>query len=132
MALEEPDMEAMNAVVDLVGRTGARELQVGYLHDDASADWYAHAQYKGARITAENHPGPVEAMEALATRLLIGAQCQHCHGLVALDADGAFAFRKAVLVDGRQWDVEQSAPTRRCRWRRAGPRWVRGCERTAG
>lgn len=60
------DEDALIAGVDLVGRTGATDFEVGYLHDDvpvAEAGWYAKAQYRGARLTAEDHPGPVEAVE---------------------------------------------------------------------
>jgi hypothetical protein len=113
-----PADDAFIAAVDLTGRTGARQLEVGYLHDDVPAEqagWYAHAQYRGARITVEDHAGPVQALEALAWRLLTGAQCQHCHGLVALEAGGAVAFPNARLVDGRDWPLEQAAATRQCR-----------------
>lgn len=126
------DNEALFAAVDLVGRTGAKELEFGYVHDGVpveQAGWYAHAQYQGARIMERDQRGPLEAIQALARRLLTGAQCQLCGGLVALDEDGAFAFRKAVLVDGREWNVDQAAATRQCRWRRIGQRWVSGCER---
>lgn len=39
----------MIACVDLVGRCGAREFEIGYLHDDvpvAQAGWYASAFYR--------------------------------------------------------------------------------------
>ena len=44
------ESDAVIACADLVGRTGAKEFQVGYLHDDVpveQAGWYAHAQYQG-------------------------------------------------------------------------------------
>jgi hypothetical protein len=105
------DQDAMDAALNLIGRTGAHGMGVGYLHDDVPADragWYAHAQYRGARITAQDHVGPVEAVEALARRLLDGALCTHCGQRIAL-AD---------------------FPGKRCRWTRRGPQWVRGCEDT--
>ena len=125
------DEDAVKACADLVGRTGATEFQIGYLHDNVPADqagWYAYASYKGARITVEDQPGPVEAADALSRRLLAGARCTHCHGLVALSDQGAFAFGKATLVDGSQWDAGQAAATTQCRWRRMGDRWDRGCK----
>lgn len=111
MTLPGLDQDAFGAAVDLVARTGAKGFEVGYLDDDVPADearWYAYAQYAGARVTAENHCGPVEAAEALARRLLNGGRCTHCNGIIALS--------------GRH------KKGRRCRYRRVGAKWVRGCE----
>ncbi|MCK2214266.1 hypothetical protein MF672_010755 [Actinomadura sp. ATCC 31491] len=127
------DDDALKAAVDLVGRTGATGFEIGYLRDGVpveEAGWYAHAQYRGARITSEEHRGPIEAVEALARKLLTGAKCTHCKKLVALSDDGAIAYN-GLLADGTRWTVEQARAAGQCRWRRIGPRWVRGCERPA-
>lgn len=127
------DQDALTAAVDLVGRSGARDFELGYLHDDVpvgEAAWWAKAQYQGARLTVENQPGPVEAAEALARRVLTGGRCAHCGGLVALSDDGAVAFETGHLVDGTQWNVEDARAAGTCRWRRVADRWARGCERT--
>lgn len=126
------DEDALVAAVDLVGRTGARNFEVGYLHDDvpmADAGWYAHAQYQGARITEEDHRGPVEAAEALARRLLSGAKCARCGRLVALTDHGAyFPGEVAHLADGTTWTREEAEAAGQCRWTRQGRRWAMGCE----
>lgn len=123
--------QALIAAVDLVGRTGAREVEIGFLHEDAErpedAGWYATALYKGAKVT-EEAAGPIEAATALAARLLAGAKCAHCGGLVALSDSGAFAYETATMADGTQWTVEEARKAGMCRWRCAGSRWVRGCE----
>lgn len=127
------DEDAVAAVIDLVGRTGATGLQFGCLHEDRpvhEADWWAHAQFKGSRITVEHHAGPQEALDALARRLLTGALCR-CGRLVALSDVGAFAYNSATLADGRQLTAEEAAQLGQCRWRRVGPRWHRGCESRA-
>lgn len=124
------DEDAVTACADLVARTGARSFECGYLHDDVPSElagWYATAVFKGAKVTVEDKASPAEACDALAERLLTGAQCQHCEGLVALGADGAFAFRKATLVTGERWDGEDAAKAPQCRWTRTGARWERGC-----
>lgn len=123
------DEDAVVAGADLVGRTGAREFQVGYINDEAPHQWYAHAQYKGARITEENHPGPVEAVEALARRLLTGARCTNCGKLIALSGSGAFAYREPVMVDGSRWSAGEAAAAGQCRWTRMGRRWEPACKR---
>ncbi len=109
--MTEWDQDALNAGLQLIERTGAKQVEVGYLREDVPihlADWYCHAQYHGARVTVEHHPGPVEAIEALARRLLDGGLCAFCGQRVALS----------------------DFPGKRCRWTRRGDRWVRGCEAT--
>lgn len=127
------DQDAIVATADLVGRTGATQLELGYLHEGVpikEAGWFATAQYKGARIISEDHPGPVEAADALARRLLTGARCTHCLGLVALSDDGAY-WSGGRLADGSTWTREEARKAGQCRWRRMGPKWVRGCEKMA-
>lgn len=124
------DQDAVVAAADLVARSGGREFEIGYLHDDVpieEAGWYAKATFRGGVVVEEDHRGPVEAAEALASRLLTGAKCSHCGGLVALSDRGAFAFQEAHLVDGSRWTAAEAAAAGQCRWRREGDRWVRGC-----
>jgi hypothetical protein len=103
------DQDSVIAVADLAGRTGGREFEIGYTSDEGPPGWYAHVKYAGARIFVGEQPGPVEAADALARRLLSGgALCTWCRGTVVLSGD-------------QQTGV-------RCRWRRMGPKWIRGCE----
>jgi hypothetical protein len=128
----EMDEDAIKACADLAGRTGAKEFQIGYLHDDVPADeagWYAHIKLKGTRITVEAKAGPVEAADALAEKILTGGQCFHCKKLVALSPKGAVAF-DGHLADGTPWTVAAARKAGQCLWTRVGPRWVRGCEET--
>lgn len=63
--------DAVIACADLVGRAGATQFKLGYLHDDVpieEAGWYAHAQYRGARITVDDRRSPSEAALAFAER----------------------------------------------------------------
>lgn len=92
---------------DLGMRAGARQVQIGWLHDGVpfeDAGWYAHATYRGARITVDGRRSPSEAAQALAERLLRGATCK-C-GLKVTLSD---------LAAG-------------CRWRLVGKRWESGCD----
>jgi hypothetical protein len=122
--------DAVLACADLVGRTGARGFECGYLHEgvpSAEASWYATAVYRGAKIIAEGMGSPAEACDALAVKLLTGGQCQHCQGLVSLTPGAAFAFMRATLTNGKRWDVGDAARAPQCRWKRNGKRWERGC-----
>ena len=104
------DEDALVAAIDLVGRSGARDVEIGYLHEGVPLDqagWYATATYKGAKLIADDHKDPVAASEALARRILDGGQCAHC--------------RKPIALGGPPDPAV-------CRWTRRGPRWVRACE----
>lgn len=114
------DEDALLAAVELVGRSGARQFDVGYLDGDvpsSEARWWASAYYKGARLQADEHRGPVEAAEALARRILDGGTCQHCGGYTVVGAGeiGVLVFFGTVKS------------RRICRWVRTGPRWDRTC-----
>jgi len=108
----EIDDDAVKACADLVGRTGASQFQIGFVHDNVpveEAGWYAHAQYRGARLTTtSDYRGPAEAADALSRRILHGGNCG--------------CGKPTTLQDGR--DVRKW-----CRWRREGDRWVSACGR---
>jgi hypothetical protein len=119
------DEDALIAAVDLVGRTGAEGFKVGYLDDEPGTDWYAEAQFRGAKVIVEA-PGPVEAAEALARRLMEGGKCVRCGCLIALSDSGAVAHPGRML-DGTTWTAEQAAAAGQCRWTRMGRKWVSAC-----
>lgn len=133
--MNELDEDVLLATVELVGRTGAKNFEIGWLNDPGEPSYEAHgpqwwckAQYRGERLFVEGFDRPDDACQALAERLLHGAKCNHCGALVALSDDGAFAFQTAHLVDGTTWTAEQASAAGQCRWRREGPHWKRGCE----
>jgi hypothetical protein len=130
--LTQEQLDAAMAAAKLIGHTGARSVEYGYQNDDAvgvaDADWYASAQYRGTRVTVEHHIGPAEALEALAERLLIGGECQHCHGIITLEDGGARAYVGQRMLDGTIMTLERALTSPHCRYRRDGDRWRRGCE----
>lgn len=126
----------IHAAVEVAARSGAKNLEVGYLNDSNlpiyERDWYAHVDYGGTRVTVEHLAGPVEALEALALRLLTGAKCLRCGGLVTLDG----ATRTTVTAEqggymalpGQEpWTEEAAKSAPLCHWQRKGDRWRRGC-----
>ncbi|GJF04990.1 hypothetical protein [Pseudonocardia sp. D17] len=123
--------DALFAGLDLIGRTGARQVEIGYLNEGVPvhlADWYCSAHYRGARIIVEHHRGPVEAVEAMVRRLLTGGRCTHCGGLTALSDDGATAYPGAHMADGTTWTLDEITAAGQCRYTRVSRKWVRGCE----
>jgi hypothetical protein len=128
--LSDDHRRNITACVDLVGRTGARRFEIGYLNDDPPQAWYAHAQFRGARIQVENHDSCPAAATALAEKILTGAKCR-CGRLVALRSGTAFAFPETPLADGTTWTAEQAAAAGQCRWRLVGERWEPSCPEPA-
>jgi hypothetical protein len=118
---EGVDKDMLLAGVELVGRAGGRDFQVGFLDDDVpmrQARWWARARLHdrpelgdaaGADVIVEDLPGPDFAAEALARKLLDGGTCVHCKKSIKLAAPRS--ERREV-----------------CRYVRVGPRWKRGCE----
>jgi len=118
--------DAVKACADLVGRTGATDFEVGYVNDEPPHAWYAHAKFRGGRITVQGKASPAGACNELAVRLLSGGPCAHCGKLVTLSPLGAMA-RDVTLADGRTWTAEEQAAAGLCHWQRDGARWERGC-----
>ncbi len=107
MAAGHMNEDAVIACADLVGRAGASDFEIGWMHDDVpieEAGWYAVAKYRGARITTDEHRSPTTAAMALAERILASATCR-CRQPVSL-----------------------SDFVRGCRWRLVGKRWEPGCD----
>lgn len=105
------DQDAVIACVDLVGRSGGKNFEIGYLDDDVpveKARWWAKAQYEGARIMVEGKTSPTEACEALVRKILAGGMCTGCKKTVTLADDPG----------GDNY----------CRWRRYADTWKEGCK----
>ncbi len=113
------DQDRLIAACDMVGRTGAKSLELGYhpLFDDAGNEldegtmsasaysWWAKATYRGAVLAVDDQPGPVEALVALEERVRKDAACAHCRRPIA------WGFRRR----------------RHCWWTEREGRWEPGC-----
>jgi hypothetical protein len=100
--------DAVMACVDLAARTGASGFEIGHVHENVpieEASWYAHVNFKGARIMVQDKRDPTEAAMALAERLLAGATCR--------------CLRPVTVSRLRRGA---------CRWRLVGPQWKSGCD----
>lgn len=124
--MSDLELDPIVAVTDLALRTGATSSEIGFLDDEddpiESRDpmyprWWIKVYFKttkvsktGKRVPAattiivENYRSPDEAADAMARKLLVGAECQHC--------------LKPVTIND----------TPGCRWYRTKDRWMRGCE----
>ena len=104
------------AAVDMIGRTGAENVQIRYSDDETPMVWFVVASYPGGRWEVDAGDHPVTAILRLCERLIDGGTCAHCRKPSAFDPsrsfDGAFADQHLCW---QQWDPELG----RCR---------RGCE----
>ena len=125
--------DAVAAAAGAVRRAGATEFEVGYLDDDVlveEARWWASTRVRGRRFMVDDQPGPAEAAEALARKVLRGAKCR-CGRLVALDGDPGGLGGDKVLADGTAWTHAAQEAAGTCLWRRHGDTWHRQCESRA-
>jgi hypothetical protein len=128
------DTDAVVAAVDLVGRAGATNFEIGWLNDEddpvyaeRGAEWWCKAQYRGTRIDVEGFARPDDAATALAVRILTGAKCR-CGRLVRLHGDdAAFAHLDVAMADGTRWTAQEAAAAGQCEWRRDGAKWQPSC-----
>lgn len=129
------DIDAVVAVADLVGRSGATNFEIGWLNDEddptyaeRGAEWWCKAQYQGKRLFVEGFARPDDAATALAVELLRGAKCR-CGRLVRLAGEGAaFAHLDVEMADGTRWTAQEAAKAGQCEWKRAGQKWEPSCD----
>jgi len=98
--------DVVMACADLAERAGARDFEFGYVHEGVpveEAGWYAHVNFKGARVIVQDHTSPTNAAFALAQKLLANGLCR--------------CGERVTLTDFNAG----------CRWRLMGPRWEPGC-----
>lgn len=109
------DQDAVDAALNLFHRAGAKEVEFGYtdpekLKPGEAVTWYAWmALHDGEKIMVSDKPGPVEALETLARRIINGARCTYCLHVMSLSGKPRAGI---------------------CRWTRQGDQWVRGCVET--
>lgn len=122
--LEQQD--CVTAIADLAGRSGARELEIGWLRDPdepefekLGAGWYVSVFYKGLRLTVDEQPTPAHACDGVAHKLLDGGTCAHC-----LKQTTTAQTPLGTYEHGASPPAGEGV----CVWYRDGAKWVRGCE----
>lgn len=89
--VEDPADEAhLTAVMDMIGRTGAKHMQIRYSDDEKPLVWFLVAQYDPtpSRLwESASGPNPIEAGYRLIERLIDGGICQHCERPSGLNRD---------------------------------------------
>lgn len=112
--------ECVQAIADLVGRSGAREFEMGYVDAEVEGGpetWYCTAVYRGAKLFVDDQPTPAHAADGLAHVILDGGMCTHCGEKTSTRGTPLGVYIKF----GRSKKA-------RCIWYRDGNVWKRGCE----
>lgn len=107
------DERRLIEAVEMVGRCGASEFQVGYFVDDpapGTANWWASAKFRKGTMVTEPQMSPAHAAENLAAILRNGATCAWCGRRIS-------------------WGDRPGKGAKACWWRKVGGRWERGCPR---
>ena len=88
------EQKAVLAAADLVGRSGARRFEFGYLNAQGLAFerdgpmWWASAIFKGRRLGVEGQPSPGMACTLLVGQIIDGGQCTKCGEVSTVSGDG--------------------------------------------
>jgi len=77
------EIDVQTATVDMIGRTGAKNLQIGYLDEIKPTAWVAMATFDRGHKTGSGLSLP-EALWVLLEGLVDGGVCQHCHKVTTL------------------------------------------------
>lgn len=72
------------ALADLVGRTGASQLQVRESNEEDPTVFVAVAVYPDGRFESDSGRLPIDAIWRVAERLVDGGQCTHCRKATGL------------------------------------------------
>lgn len=114
------DMGAMIAGLDILGRSGARGVEIAHngdeLQEDGSAAdlrWTVTGTWEGTKVWSAPAERPGIAVRALLGRVLNGAQCGRCGQtmLVDVEVDG---FCCVNLIAGFLRDTESYRYVRTC------------------
>jgi hypothetical protein len=112
--------ERLLAIVDMVGRTGADNIQFRWSDDEEPVVWFVVAAYDDGSVwDAAAGREPVEAAERLATQLIDGGTCTRCGRTTALQTDwqsslNVFAERVGMALCEYAYDPELKRYRRSC------------------
>ena len=127
------------AAIDLLGRTGAENVEIRYSDpaedgDDGPVVWMAVARYPATmphlepgviRYEVDAAMTPAGAVLRLAERLIDGGECTHCHRPTIFDADPLGAGALDAIGCVYRFDPELRTYRRTCEGNPRGNRTAR-------
>lgn len=104
--------DLLTAAVDLIRRTGAGSVTVGWSDDHDPPVWFAVASYPHGH-EAGGAMTPLKAVLRLLDRLIDGGECAHCHRPAGVVVEpGPVLFAEAICW--YQYDPERKTFRRGC------------------
>lgn len=137
IAMDPEDEAHLTAAVDMIGRTGATQVQIRYSDDEVPVVWFLVAAYKSAETRTKNRrsgnpaqrgapdapelvyesasaSNPIEASYRLLERLLDGGVCQHCGRPSGVNRDWQDEMPASQLICWYTYDPEIRKFRRAC------------------
>lgn len=73
------DLQHVAALFDQLGRSGATDVEVGWLSDERPWRYWARARWNGHAVISEDHAGADLALLGVARQVIHRGRCQRCH-----------------------------------------------------
>lgn len=108
------EKEKLQAAIDFIRRTGARQIQVRYSDDEQPVIWFVVAVYSDGRTEVDAASDPLQAGLRLAERLADGGKCTHCNRPVGLEPNLLVSMPFDQLICWYQYDPEMKTFRRGC------------------
>jgi hypothetical protein len=114
------DPDKMNAALEFLRRTGARQVQVRYSDDEDPVVWFVVAIFDGKNPSkAEGYEvaagfGPLPAALRLCEKLADGSQCMHCKRPIGFEPELLLTMPANKMICWYQYDPELKTFRRGC------------------
>ena len=106
----------MTAGIALLGRTGAKDVQIRYSDDEFPTVWFIVTRYERSRnnyYDTASAMDPTTAVMRMCERMIDGGQCNHCHlpTIFIPDSDDQLLKQMGCVY---AWDPELKTFRRSC------------------
>jgi hypothetical protein len=114
------DEDKLQAAIDFIRRTGAKQIQIRYSDDEEPTVWFVVVTYgkKGPAafntIEVDASFSPLRAALRLCERLADGGQCMYCKRPVGLEPDKLERMPFDAVICWYQYDPELKVFRRGC------------------
>lgn len=101
------------AAIELIGRTGAKNIQIRYTDDPEPTVWIADAEWDEGRLCGSGFT-PVDAAFDLCENAIDGGVCKHCHRPTAVTGQWEETLPLAKDICWYVYDPEMKKFRRSC------------------
>lgn len=72
------DIQRTVALFGLLGHTGVKDVEIGYMNEEKPYDWWAKGNWDGHRVYSEGHLGADDALDEIAKQVIHNGMCVKC------------------------------------------------------